>query len=148
MLNHNGNQQLKEMSLQRTKPCREKEKSAMPRTKKKSEPDLPQETGLLAENGALNEVFTLSEAAAYLRLAESEVLRLVQEQYLPARKVGSEWRFLKTAIQDWLRSGTAPKSNKEAWMELAGVWKDDPKLAEMLDEIGKQRGRAMGGNGS
>jgi excisionase family DNA binding protein len=71
------------------------------------------------------EVLTLSEAAAHLRLPEADVVRLVDEQALPAHRLKNEWRFLKTAIQDWLRSAP-PKSNIEAWMELAGVWKDDP----------------------
>jgi excisionase family DNA binding protein len=72
------------------------------------------------------EILTLSEAAAYLRLPETDVLRLVTEQALPGRRLANEWRFLKTAIQDWLRTGPQPKANNEAWMELAGAWKDDP----------------------
>ena len=55
-------------------------------------------------NGSLSQadVLTLSEAAAYLRLPEDEVLRLIEEQSLPARRAGKEWRFLKAAIQEWL----------------------------------------------
>ena len=49
-------------------------------------------------NGPAGEVFTLAEAAAYLRLPEKEVVRLIREQALPARQAGSDWRFLKTAI--------------------------------------------------
>lgn len=89
------------------------------------------------------EVLTLSEAAAYLKLAEADVLRWVEEQALPARRLGSEWRFLKTAIQDWLRAGPSPKSNKVAWMELAGAWKDDPYVEGELAEIYRRRARPM-----
>src|SRR5947209_2818604 len=46
----------------------------------------------------LNEVLTLSEAAAYLRVAEAEVLRLVLLQELPGRQIGNEWRFLKAGL--------------------------------------------------
>jgi len=94
-------------------------------------------------NGLEGEVLTLAEAAEYLRLSESDVLRLVEEQRLPTRQLGREWRFLKAAIQDWLRTGPSPKSNKEAWMELAGAWKDDPYVEEELKEIYRQRGRPM-----
>jgi excisionase family DNA binding protein len=87
------------------------------------------------------EVLTLSEAAAYLRLREAEVLRLTREQDLPAQQVGSEWRFLLAAIRDLLSKGKPPKSNKEAWMELVGMWKDDPTLDELLEEIKRQRER-------
>ncbi len=107
----------------------------MPQTKSKAKavPALP--------NGSLPEVLTLSEAAAYLRLPEAGVLRLVREQELPARQAGAEWRFLLNSIRDWLSRGKPPKTNKEAWMELVGVWKDDPNLDEFLEEIKRQRER-------
>lgn len=86
---------------------------------------------------------TLSQVAAYLQVTESEVLHAVEHQGLPARKVGTEWRFLRAAVDDWFRSATpAVESNKEAWMALAGVWKDDPQAEEELKEIHRRRGRA------
>jgi excisionase family DNA binding protein len=51
------------------------------------------------------QVLTLKEAAAYLRVSEDDVLRMVREQGLHARQVGSEWRFSERALEDWLRSG-------------------------------------------
>lgn len=72
----------------------------MPRTTK------PTGTAPLASpaaNGPTQpDVLTLAEAAAYLRLTEEDVLRLVNEQALPARRLGNEWRFLKAAVQHWL----------------------------------------------
>ena len=113
----------------------------MPGTKKHAKPASESVGG----NGPVaTDVLTLAEAAAYLRLPATDVLRLVEEQGLPARRLGDEWRFLKTAIQDWLRTGTAPKSNKEAWMALAGVWKDDPFKEDMLQHMQKQRRRPKG----
>ena len=85
------------------------------------------------------DVLTLAEAAAYLRLPEETICRLVKEEGLPGRKIGSEWRFLKAALQDWLK---AP-SQKERLLQLVGSWKDDPYLEEMLKEIYKRRGRPM-----
>ena len=87
---------------------------------------------------AVDDVLTLTEAATYLRLGEDEVVRLVRFDSLPGRPVGSEWRFLKSAIQDWLRT---PKklSNKEALMALAGSHKDDPFLEEICREAYRQR---------
>jgi excisionase family DNA binding protein len=84
-------------------------------------------------------VLTLSETAAYLRLREPEVLRLVREQGLPARQVGPEWRFLLAAIRHWLSTGKAQGSNKEAWKELVGVWRNDPLFEDFLREINKGR---------
>ena len=107
----------------------------MPRTKPTTGPRQP-----APRHGPPADVLTLEEAAAYLRLSETDVLRLIRDQGLPARQVGREWRLLLTAIRDWLRDSTPPKSNKKAWMQLAGVWKDDPDFEDMLREINKERG--------
>jgi excisionase family DNA binding protein len=91
-------------------------------------------------SGAGSEVLTLAEAAAYLRVAEEEVLRLANLQELPGRRIGGEWRFLKIALQDWLR--TPPRSSgKEALLALAGAWRDDPDVDFMVREAHRRRGR-------
>jgi excisionase family DNA binding protein len=92
---------------------------------------------------AAGEVLTLAEAAAYLRVPEAEVLRLVRAEGLPGRQVGEGWRFLKPAMQDWLRSPALVKPSKEALLARAGSWKDDPFRDEMLKEISRLRGRSM-----
>ena len=102
----------------------------MPRTKTQSQPSWP---GL--PDGPMPDVLTLSEAAGYLRLPEAEVVSLIRDKGLPAQQVGSEWRLLLAAIRDWLRMGPARNSSKEAWMELAGVWRDDPHFQDLLREI-------------
>src|SRR5438128_1313707 len=87
------------------------------------------------------EVLTLAEAASYLRLPEADVARLVEEQNLPGRRVGNEWRFLLVGLRTWLLAAPGPKSNKEAWDALVGVWKDDPNFDVFLREINKERNR-------
>jgi excisionase family DNA binding protein len=84
------------------------------------------------------EVFTLSEAAAYLRVSEADLMRLVHDQALPGRQFGTEWRFLKSAIQDWLRTPPKPGS-REAILSVAGAWKDDPLVEAELAEIYRKR---------
>jgi excisionase family DNA binding protein len=121
----------------------------MARTKKKPDP-VPQPVAVpAAQNGpgTETEVLTLAEAAAYLRLPEAEVLRMVREQHLPARQVGTEWRFLKPAIRAWL-SQPAPRYSKEAQLAVIGSWKDDPDLEAMLEEIYRRRGRPITEDGS
>jgi excisionase family DNA binding protein len=113
---------------------------AMPQTKKK-----PQPTPTSAVNGPVGEVLTLGEAAAYLRLPEADVLRLVDEQGLPARRLGNEWRFFKVAVQQWLSTPPPTPSdllqaNKDAWLGLAGKYKDDPDLLAICEETYRQRG--------
>lgn len=114
----------------------------MPRTTKPAKSAAPAQPPA-AVNGISGEVFTLSEAAAYLRLAEDDVLRLIHDQGLPARQLGKEWRVLKCAIQDWLHSGPPPRPSREAQLAIIGAAKDDPYADEMLKEIYRKRGRPM-----
>src|SRR5262245_18928782 len=51
------------------------------------------------------EVLTLAEAADYLRVPEAALVDLVNQQEIPAQKIGGEWRLLKRALTDWLRFG-------------------------------------------
>jgi excisionase family DNA binding protein len=115
----------------------------MSRTSKKPvvEPVTPVSAG---PNGPATEVFTLGEAAAYLRLSEADVVALVHSQNLPGRFTGSEWRFLKSAIQQWLSTASStPQSRKEAQLALAGKYKDDPDLLRICEEAYQRRGRPM-----
>jgi excisionase family DNA binding protein len=77
-------------------------------------------------------VLTLAEAAAYLRLLEVDVIELVHSQDLPGRLAGGQWRFLRSAIQEWL-SQPPPKYSKEAQRSVAGLLSDDPDLLHGLE---------------
>lgn len=111
----------------------------MPRTQKKVRTLSQQKSVPIAEeNDSRGEVLTLHEAAAYLRLPQEDVRRLVEEQGLPARQLGEEWRFLKSALQAWL-SMPQPTNDKEGIWSAAGSWKDDPYLEDMLKDIYRKR---------
>jgi hypothetical protein len=100
-------------------------------------------------NGASVEVLTLAEAAADLRLPESEVVGLVQSQGLPGRCAAGEWRFLRAAIQQWLATPTPTwETRKAAILQLAGKYKDDPDLESIVEESYRLRGRPITAEGS
>lgn len=88
------------------------------------------------------DVLTLAEAAAYLRLDETEVVRLVTEQGLPGRRTGRDWRFLKTALQDWLKQPELSADNT-LFLKLAGKFRDDPFLEGIVADAYRQRGRPV-----
>jgi excisionase family DNA binding protein len=50
------------------------------------------------------DVLTLEEAADYLRLPEETIERQAAQGQIPGRRIEDTWRFLKAAIDDWLRS--------------------------------------------
>jgi nitrogen PTS system EIIA component len=54
-----------------------------------------------SENVA-GEIMTLAEVAEYLQLAERTVLRMAQRGDIPAAKVASQWRFMRSLIREWL----------------------------------------------
>jgi excisionase family DNA binding protein len=94
----------------------------------------------IALNGPASDVFILAEAAAYLRVSEADVLDLIHSQNLPSRLIGTEWRFSKFALQDWLRI-PSQRPNKEAVLARIGSWQNDPYLDQELNEIHKRRRR-------
>jgi len=49
-----------------------------------------------------SEVMTSVEAAEYLKMHVKTVCRLAKEKKIPAKKVGSEWRFLRSVLDRWL----------------------------------------------
>lgn len=84
-----------------------------------------------------HEVLTLDEVAAYLRLPKETVERQAMRGQLPARRIEDTWRFLKTAIDDWLRS----QDSRLILLQQAGALHDDDSLAELRSTIYAQRGR-------
>ena len=52
----------------------------------------------------INEVLTAGEVASYLRVSLSTIYRLLKSGDLPAFKIGSDWRFNRTHIEEWLKS--------------------------------------------
>ena len=55
-----------------------------------------------------DEVLTLREAAALLKLPLDLVRLRAEEGDLPGRRFGTEWRFARGAVLDWLTGGEAP----------------------------------------
>ena len=50
----------------------------------------------------VGQVMTSVEAAEYLKMHVKTVCRLAKEGKIPAKKVGSEWRFLRSVLDNWL----------------------------------------------
>ncbi len=49
-----------------------------------------------------NEILTIEEVAAYLRLTPQTIYKWAQEKRIPAAKLGKEWRFRKSIVDRWL----------------------------------------------
>ncbi|MDO6423059.1 MULTISPECIES: methylation-associated defense system helix-turn-helix domain-containing protein MAD1 [Cellvibrionaceae] len=49
-----------------------------------------------------DEILTIDEVAAYLKLAKKTAYRLAAEGKLPGFKVGGSWRFKREDVQRWI----------------------------------------------
>jgi excisionase family DNA binding protein len=55
-----------------------------------------------------DQVFTIDELSAYLKIAKSTLYKLAQEGRLPSQKVGRHWRFHREAVDEWLGKSRRP----------------------------------------
>lgn len=67
----------------------------------------------------IGEIFTLDELAAYLKVGNRTVYRLVAAEKIPAFKVGGAWRFSRMDIDTWIK--------KQSAVDQLGNHPDSPK---------------------
>lgn len=64
-------------------------------------------------------VLTIEELAAYLKISKSTLYKLAQDGKLPGQKVGRHWRFHRETIDKWLgereKQMTKNSSGKKKW---------------------------------
>jgi excisionase family DNA binding protein len=79
-------------------------------------------------------IMTLEEVADYLRVPTDVVLQQVEEGQLPGRKLNRHWRFLQSAIDNWLEnehktlsSGTITQADRRAAQAR------NPEIIALLD---------------
>jgi excisionase family DNA binding protein len=62
------------------------------------------EPGQQPPQATVPDIMTLSEAAAYMRVGEEDVLAVIQSGELKARKIGTSYRISKQAVDEFLAS--------------------------------------------
>ena len=73
----------------------------------------------------LPEILTLEQAAQFLQVSTRTIQRMVKEGRLPGRQVGSQWRFDREQLRDWVR-GQEQISAADAQWEL--IQKESARL--------------------
>jgi excisionase family DNA binding protein len=94
----------------------------MPQDKQPIEPLLPS-----------NDVLTLEEAAVYLRVTPEGLKSQAANGRMPAQLVDGEWRFLKSALMQWLKFG--PRTYEEMRRFAFPFWPDHPMIEEWLHTL-------------
>lgn len=84
----------------------------------------------------MKEILNMQEVCELLSVSEKTMIKLLKEENIPARKIGREWRFSKTAIIEWLGSGDSMDySTQEEGGEIYKYEKETSKLLELLDKV-------------
>ncbi|WP_219975850.1 helix-turn-helix domain-containing protein [Rubrobacter xylanophilus] len=58
--------------------------------------------GVFSMDEKPDDVLTIGELSAYLKIPKSTLYKLVREGKVPSQKIGRHWRFRKEAIDRWL----------------------------------------------
>ncbi|HAO21112.1 MAG: DNA-binding protein [Desulfobacteraceae bacterium IS3] len=82
-------------------------------------------------------VLTLKEVAQYLKINEEKIEKQVLQGKIPGRRIEDEWRFLKTAIDDWLRT----YDSRTILLSQSGALSDDDTADKLRLMIYSERGR-------
>ncbi len=92
----------------------------------------------MSQVATLPEVLTLKEASEFLRLSPATIKRQAIQGNIPGQFVEGSWRFLHTALVDWLRH----QDSRAVLLRQAGALANDKCLPELLESIYQARGRS------
>jgi Helix-turn-helix domain len=82
------------------------------------------------------EVLTLEEAAEYLRLSPAILHQKAVRGMIPGQAIDEHsWRFLKSAIDDWL----SRRDSRNILLSQAGIFADDEALPLIQEQIDRDR---------
>jgi excisionase family DNA binding protein len=76
-------------------------------------------------------ILTLEEAAQYLRLSPTVIVQQASIGNIPGQPIDNDWRFLRSAIDDWLKT----RNSRSILLRQAGSLADDDTLVELQAEI-------------
>ena len=92
------------------------------------------------------EILSMEEAAELFNVSVKTFIKLLREENVPARKIGREWRFSRTALINWLSSGgsqsyTSSENDSKQyfntvaleWEEISKNYYDDSIIKKLKD---------------
>ncbi len=68
------------------------------------QPPAQQAAPVAPTGGPTPEVMTPSEAAAYLKVSEADIMSMIQGGQIKAKQMGTQYRISKKALDDFLNS--------------------------------------------
>jgi excisionase family DNA binding protein len=55
-----------------------------------------------------SELMTAEETCHYLKITPRTLYRYLRSRQIPAFKLGKEWRFVRSDLEQWIRDRTRP----------------------------------------
>lgn len=100
----------------------------------------------------LPEILTMEQAAELLQVSVRTIQRLVKTGEIPGRQVGTQWRFHRDQLIDWVR-GRDPEPKKslsqteliQLWGEKMGVDLPQPLIDFQQDVLRRSSGEKEDG---
>ncbi len=59
-----------------------------------------------------DELLTVAETCRYLKIAPRTLYRYIQTRRMPGFKLGKEWRFVRSDLEQWLRQRPTARRRK------------------------------------
>ena len=81
------------------------------------------------------DLLTAKQVAEYLQLSQRSIYRLLERGELPATKIGGQWRFRKSAIDEWIDLHMGRLPPEDLRQISTGARDDDVRLGSLLDEV-------------
>ena len=88
---------------------------------------------MLESNSSANDqILTVEEVAAYLKVTSRSIYALLAKEEIPAFKVGGAWRFRRDELDFWTRQGLVASTRIEGEIYSSSF---DAKLQKLVYEI-------------
>lgn len=83
-----------------------------------------------------DDILNLEQAMEFFGVSERTMIKLLREERIPARKIGREWRFSKSALLNWLGEGSSINylNQTEQYRIASDTKADMPDLLEQIRE--------------
>ena len=94
-----------------------------------------------------SDILNLEQAIEFFGVSERTMIKLLREERIPARKIGREWRFSKSALLRWLGEGNSVNYLNQA--ELYRVASDTKaKMSDLFMKIYESLNKLKDNGGS
>lgn len=94
-----------------------------------------------------HDVLNLEQVIEFFGVSERTMIKLLREEHIPARKIGREWRFSKSALLRWLGEGDSVNYLNQ--IELYRIANDiKAEMPDLLMQISDSLGKLNDNGGN